>query len=87
MYYTYAKEPILNGPRLVAILIGTLRLPIVQAMEAYATISNAIPVAPAKDDEERQRNTEIFEKAFEQVLNDANFPKDRGIMNKAEPKM
>jgi hypothetical protein len=58
---------------LVVILIGRLRLSPSKAIEAYMKLVWALPTEPAKDDEERKRNTEAFKVAFTEVLEEAGF--------------
>ena len=58
---------------LVAILIGRLRLSPSKAIEAYMKLVRVLPTKPAKDDDERKKNTEIFKAAFTEVLEEAGF--------------
>jgi len=62
--------------RVDAILLGRLGLKSSEAIEAYQKLEPALSVGPAKDDEERKRNSEAFEAAFRQVLSDAGFEAD-----------
>jgi hypothetical protein len=59
-----------------AILLGRLGLTPRQAIHAYLKLEPALSVGPAKDDEERKRNSEAFESAFTQVLSDAGLKAD-----------
>ena len=58
---------------LVVILIGRLRLSPSKAIEAYMKLVRALPTEPAKDDDERKKNTEAFKVAFTEVLEEAGF--------------
>jgi hypothetical protein len=62
--------------RVDAILLGRLGLKSSEAIEAYRKLEPALSVGPAKDDEERKRNSETFETAFREVLSDAGFEAD-----------
>ena len=59
-----------------SILLGRLGLKVSEAIEAYQKLEPALSVGPAKDDEERKRNSEAFEAAFREVLSDAGFEAD-----------
>ena len=59
-----------------SILLGRLGLNSSEAIEAYQKLEPALSVGPAKDDEERKRNSEAFEAAFREVLSDAGFEAD-----------
>ena len=59
-----------------SILLGRLGLKSSEAIEAYQKLEPALSVGPAKDDEERKRNSEAFEAAFREVLSDAGLEAD-----------
>jgi len=44
-----------------------------QAIDAYLKLEPALSVGPAKDDDERKRNSEAFDAAFREVLSDAGL--------------
>jgi hypothetical protein len=56
-------------------------------IEAYMRLVPVIPTVPARDDEERKRNSDIFKVAFLEVLKDAGFEPDSPMMDEAAPKM
>jgi hypothetical protein len=58
------------------LLLGRLGLKSSEAIDAYIKLEPALSVGPAKDDEERRRNSEAFETAFREVLSDAGFEAD-----------
>jgi hypothetical protein len=58
---------------LVAILIGRLRMSPSMAIKAYMKLVRVLPTEPAKDDDERKRNTETFKAAFKEALKEAGF--------------
>jgi hypothetical protein len=62
--------------RVDAILLGRLGLKSSEAIEAYRKLEPALSVGPAKDDKERERNSEAFEVAFLEVLSDVGFEAD-----------
>jgi len=62
--------------RVDAILLGRLGLKSSEAIDAYRKLEPALSVGPAKDDEERKRNSEAFEAAFCEVLSDAGLEAD-----------
>ena len=62
--------------RVDSILLGRLGLNSSEAIEAYRKLEPALSVGPAKDDEERKRNSKAFEAAFREVLSDAGFEAD-----------
>ena len=62
--------------RVDSILLGRLGLKSSEAIEAYQKLEPALSVGPAKDDEERKRNSDAFEAAFREVLSDAGFEAD-----------
>src|SRR6202044_1247791 len=62
--------------RVDSILLGRLGLKSSEAIEAYRKLEPALSVGPAKDDQERKRNSEAFEVAFREVLSDAGFEAD-----------
>jgi hypothetical protein len=61
--------------------LGRMELTPTQAIEAYLKLEPALSVVPAKDDEERKRNSDAFEAAFTQVLKDANFAADAPMLD------
>jgi hypothetical protein len=67
--------------RVVAILIGRLRLSPSQAIKAYTKLVRALPTEPAKDDNEKNRNTEVFKAAFTEVLKEAGFEPDTPMLD------
>ncbi len=73
--------------RLVVILIGRLRLSPSKAIEAYMKLETVIPKEPAKDDEERKKNTEKFKAAFVEVLEDAGFDQNTPMLDEDGTKM
>jgi hypothetical protein len=73
--------------RLVVILIGRLRLSPSKAIEAYMKLAAVMPNAPAKDDEERKRNTEAFRNIFLDILHEAGFDADTPMIDDSMPKM
>ena len=73
--------------RLVVILIGRLRLSPSKAIEAYMKLAAVIPDGPAKDDEERKRNTAAFRKTFIDILNEAGMDPDTPMVDDSMPKM
>jgi hypothetical protein len=75
--------------RLVVILIGRLRLSPSKAIEAYMKLAAVIPDAPAKDEEERVRNTEAFKTTFVDILKEAGFEADTPMIDDDDsmPKM
>jgi hypothetical protein len=72
---------------LVVILIGRLRLSLSNAIEAYMRLVAVIPTEPAKDEEERKVNSEVFKAAFSDVLKDAGFEPDSPMVDETAPKM
>ena len=52
-----------------------------QAIEAYLKLEPTLSVGPAKDDEERKRNSDAFKVAFTQVLLDANLDADTPMLD------
>ena len=77
----------LNLYRLVVILIGRLRLSPSQAIEAYMKLETVMPKEPAKDDQERSRNSAAFKTAFMEVLKEAGFEADTPMVDENMPKM
>jgi hypothetical protein len=73
--------------RLVVILIGRLRLAPSKAIEAYMKLVAVIPNEPAKDDDERKKNTEEFKAAFMEVLEDAGFNRLTPMLDEKGTKM
>jgi hypothetical protein len=73
--------------RLVVILIGRLRLSPSKAIEAYMKLVAVMPNEPAKDDEERNGNTEKFKTAFVEVLEDAGFDQNTPMLDGDGTKM
>ncbi len=59
--------------RVDALLLGRMGLTPSQATDAYLKLEPALSVGPAKDDDERKRNSEAFETAFLEVLSDAGL--------------
>jgi hypothetical protein len=59
--------------RVDALLLGRMGLTPSQATDAYMKLEPALSVGPAKDDDERKRNSEAFDAAFLDVLSDAGF--------------
>jgi hypothetical protein len=72
--------------RVVAILIGRLRLIPSKALEAYMKLTPALSVKPTKDEVERKGNTALFEKLFLEVLSDAGFAADTQMLDDNGPK-
>ncbi len=72
--------------RLVVILIGRLRLSPSKAIEAYMKLAAVIPNAPAKDDEERKRNTEAFKTTFVDILREVGLDHDTPMIDDSMPK-
>jgi hypothetical protein len=56
-----------------AILLGRMNLTPSQAIDAYMKLEPALSVGPAKDDDERKRNSEAFDAAFREVLSDSGL--------------
>jgi hypothetical protein len=73
--------------RLVVILIGRLRLSPSQAIEAYMKLEAVMPKTPAKDDQERSRNSTAFKTAFTEVIKEAGFEADTPMVDENMPKM
>ena len=73
--------------RLVVILIGRMRLSPSQAIEAYMKLEAVMPTKPAKDDEERTRNSTAFRTAFIEVLKEAGLEADAPMVDENMPKM
>ena len=73
--------------RIVVILIGRLRLPPSKAIEAYMKLAAVMPNAPAKDDEQRKRNTEAFRMTFIEILKEAGLGPDTPMIDDSMPKM
>jgi hypothetical protein len=73
--------------RLVVILIGRLRLSPSKAIEAYMKLATVMPNGPAKDDEERKRNTEAFSDMFLGILQEAGYDADTPMIDDSMPKM
>jgi hypothetical protein len=69
------------------ILIGRLRLSPSQAIEAYMKLEAVMPKKPAKDEEERSRNSTAFKAAFLEVLEEAGFEADTPMTDENMPKM
>lgn len=57
-----------------------------QALEAYMKLLPYLAVGPAKDDEERKRNTEAFEAAFTKILIDTGLSADTPLLDETAPK-
>jgi hypothetical protein len=57
-----------------------------QAIEAYLKLESALSVQPTKTEDERQRNTDAFKKAFTEVLEEAGFTPDTPMLDKTAPK-
>ncbi|CCA77173.1 hypothetical protein PIIN_11155 [Serendipita indica DSM 11827] len=55
--------------RLVAILLGKLRMPVDAALEAYCSLLAALPTSPAQSDEERSQNATRLEEELRRILN------------------
>jgi hypothetical protein len=72
--------------RVVALLIGRLRLTASKALEAYMKLMPALSVKPTNNDEERKRNTVLFETLFLEVLSDAGFEADSSMLDDNGPK-
>jgi hypothetical protein len=64
-----------------AIFLGRLGLTPTEAIDAYMKLEPALSVGPAKDDEERKRNSEAFEAAFIQVLSDVKLDADAPMLD------
>jgi hypothetical protein len=64
-----------------AIFLGRLELTPAEAIEAYLKLEPVLSVGPAKDDEERKRNSKAFEAAFIQVLLDAKLEADAPMLD------
>ena len=78
----------INGMyRLVVILIGRLRLSPSKAIEAYMKLVVVMPNEPAKDEDERKKNSEEFKAAFIEVLEDAGFDQDTPMLDEDGTKM
>jgi hypothetical protein len=73
--------------RLVIILIGRLRLSPSNAIEAYMKLVAEMPNEPAKNDEERKKNTEEFKAAFVEVLEGAGFDQQTPMLDEDGTKM
>jgi hypothetical protein len=73
--------------RLVVILTGRMHLSPSQAIEAYMKLEAVMPTEPAKDDEERSRNSTAFKTAFIEVLKEASFEPDTPMVDESMPKM
>jgi hypothetical protein len=72
--------------RVVALLIGRLRLTPSKALDAYMKLIPSLTVKPTHDDKERKRNTVLFEKLFLEVLSDAGFAADSPMLDDNGPK-
>jgi hypothetical protein len=59
--------------RVDALLLGRMGLTPSQAIDAHLKLKPALSVGPAKDDDERKRNSEAFDVAFRGVLSDAGL--------------
>jgi hypothetical protein len=73
--------------RLVVILVGRLRLSPSQAIEAYMKLVPVMPNEPAKNDEERKRNTEAFKTVFVEILNEVGFDQSTPMLDNEGAKM
>jgi hypothetical protein len=73
--------------RLVVLLIGRLRLSLSQAIEAYTKLMLVIPTEPAKNDKEREENSNAFKAAFLEVLEEAGVDPNAPILDESAPKM
>jgi hypothetical protein len=73
--------------RLVVILIGRLRLSPSQAIEAYMKLDAVIPKEPAKDEQERNKNSAVFKAAFVEVLKETGLDADTPMVDENMPKM
>ena len=69
------------------ILIGRLRLPPSKAIEAYMKLAAVMPNVPAKDDEERNRNSKAFRKTFTDILMEAGLGPDTPMIDDSMPRM
>jgi hypothetical protein len=58
-----------------------------QAIEAYMKLEAVIPKVPAKDDQERSRNSTAFKTAFLEMLKEAGFEADTLMVDENTPKM
>jgi hypothetical protein len=58
-----------------------MRLPVSKAIEAYVRLVQVIPTKPAKDEEEKKRNTEAFKSVFREVLKGAGLDQDTPMLN------
>ena len=73
--------------RLVVILIGRLRLSPSKAIEAYMKLVVVIPNEPAKDEDERKKDTEEFKAVFIEVFEDAGFDQHTPMLDEDGTKM
>jgi hypothetical protein len=73
--------------RLVVILIGRLRLPLSQGIEAYMKLDAVMPKTPAKNEQERSQNSTAFKRVFIEVLKEAGFEADAPMVDENMPKM
>jgi hypothetical protein len=58
-----------------------------QAIEAYMKLEAVMPKEPAKDDQEKCRNSTAFKTAFLEVLKEAGFEADTTMVDENTPKM
>jgi hypothetical protein len=57
-----------------------------EAIEAYTRLLPALSVAPAKDDDEKGRNTEVFRESFLLVLANAGYDAETPMLDDDAPK-
>ena len=76
-----------SASRLVVLLIGRLRFSLSKAIEAYMKLMLVIPTEAAKNDEEREKNSEAFKVAFLEVLQEAGVDPNAPMLDESAPKM
>lgn len=74
-------------PSLVVILLGRLHFNLSQAIAAYIKLLPALSVGPTNDEEEKRRNTALFNTLFTKVLEEAGFNADTPMVDDKGPKM
>jgi hypothetical protein len=72
--------------RLNAIFVGRMQMTISEAIEAYTKLLPALSVPPAKDEEERKANTEMFRSAFLEILEGTGYDEKSLFLDENAPK-
>lgn len=84
-YVDESGMPLCNADRFYrmdAILLGSMRMTPSQAIDAYMKVAHLISVKPTQNDEERKSNSERFESAFRNVLEEASLKPDTPLLDK-----